>query len=88
MVDYERCGILAADVTHPELDTYPLGRKRVVVQLQCGTMYSVIRMGGMITPPGVWEAALLDSAGDWMGVEPRYYTINELFDTFKEHAQS
>lgn len=87
-MDYERHGIVGAIVTHNECDNVLLRRKRIVVQLQCGTMYSVIRMGGMITPPGVWEAALLDSAGDWMGVEPRFYTINELFDTFKEHAQS
>jgi len=88
VMDYEKCGIMAADVTHTggENDT-PWERKRIVIQLRCGTMYSVIRIAGS-TPAGYWEAAHLDPTGDWMGEEPGHYTINELFNTFKGHAQS
>jgi len=87
VMDYENCGIVAALVTHTEGDDLPLQRKRIVIQLRCGTMYSVIRIAG-ITPSGFWEAAHLDPTGDWMGEEPEYYTINQLFNVFKEHAQA
>jgi len=86
VVDYEKCGIMAADVTHTEWGNSTLRRKRIVIQLRCGTMYSVIRIAGS-TPAGYWEAAHLDPTGDWVGGEPEYYTTPELFDIFKRHAQ-
>jgi hypothetical protein len=78
VMDYERCGIMAADVTHTggENDT-PWERKRIVIQLRCSTMYSVIRIVES-TPAGYWV---------WVGDEPKYYTTPELFDIFKRHAQ-
>jgi hypothetical protein len=87
VLDYELYGIVAADVTHTEWGDSTLRRKRIVIQLRCGTMYSVIRIAG-ITPSGFWEAAHLDSTGDWIGEEPDHYTINQLFNVFKEHAQA
>jgi len=87
VMDYENCGIVAALVTHTEGDYFPLQRTRIVIQLRCGTMYSVIRMAG-ITPTGYWEAARLTPTGDWEGDEPEHYTIHRLFETFKRHAQS
>ena len=87
VMDYERCGIVAADVTHTEWGDSTLRRKRIVIKLRCGTMYSVIRIAG-ITPSGLWEAAHLDPTGDWIGEEPDHYTINQLFNVFKEHAQA
>ena len=85
VMDYERCGIVAADVTHTGGDTR-WERRRIVIQLRCSNMYSVIRIVGS-TPPGYWEAAHLDPTGDWVGEEPEYYTTPELFDIFKRHAQ-
>jgi hypothetical protein len=87
MVDYEKCGIVAANVTHTggENDT-PWERKRIVIQLRCGTKYSVIRMAG-ITPPGVWDVSHLDPTGYWVCEEPFCQTTPDLFDTFKAHAK-
>jgi hypothetical protein len=87
VVDYERCGIVAANVTHTggENDT-PWERKRIVIQLRCGTKYSVIRMGG-VTPPGCWNTARLNSTGCWAGEDIDHYTTHQLFDTFKAHAK-
>lgn len=83
VMDYERYGIVAADVTHTAEAYFP----RIVIQLRCGTMCSVIRIAG-ITPSGYWEAAHLDPTGDYRGEEPDHYTINQLFNIFKEHAQA
>lgn len=83
VMDYERYGIVAAVVTHTAEDCFP----RIVIQLRCGTVYSVIRIAG-ITSSGYWEAAHLDPTGDYRGEEPDHYTINQLFNIFKEHAQA
>jgi hypothetical protein len=87
VMGYEECGIVAAQLTHTGEDDVPLQWKRIVIQLRCGTMYSVIRMDG-ITPPGCWKAARLTQTGDWVGEEPEHYTTYQLFETFKRHAQS
>lgn len=87
VMDYERYGIVAADVTHTAEDDSPWHRIRIVIQLRCDTMYSVIRIAG-ITPPGCWEAARLTQTGDWLGEKPEHYTTCQLFETFKRHDQS
>lgn len=87
VMDYERCGIVSAMVTHTEDEgilSNLLKRKRVVIQLCCGTLYSVIRL--WTTPPGLWEACELDTTGNELIGEPVYYTTSKLFDIFSRHA--
>jgi hypothetical protein len=82
VLDYERYGVVGAMVTHTEDEgvlSSLLKRKRVVVQLRCGTLYSVIRLG-------LWEACELDTTGNELIGSRGYYTTSELFDLFSRHA--
>ena len=87
VMDYDRYGVVGAMVTHTGDEgvlSSLLKRKRVVVQLRCGTLYSVIRLG--TTPDGVWEACELDTTGNELLGDPDYYTTDQLFDLFSRHA--
>jgi hypothetical protein len=81
VMDYEGCGIVAATAD----DDYTLQRTRIVIRLQCGTVYGVSRWSG--TSPGFWEVAHLDPTGYWVCEEPFRQTTPDLFDTFRRHAQ-
>jgi hypothetical protein len=87
VLGYDRYGVVGAMVTHQKDEgvlSNLLKQKRVVVQLCCGTLYSVIRLG--TTPAGLWEACELDTTGNGLIGDPGYYTTPELFETFSRHA--
>jgi hypothetical protein len=87
VLGYDRCGVVGAMVTHQEGEgvlSSLLKRKRIVLELWDGTLYSVIRLG--TTPAGLWEACELDTTGNELIGDPGYYTTPELFDTFSRHA--
>ena len=75
VMDYEKCGIVAADVT----DSGP-SYKRIVIRLQHGIIYDVIR----VFHSPVWEVYnISEDLGGQLKVE--LHTTRQLFNTFKRH---
>ena len=59
-----------------------MGGKRIVVSTVSNAIYSVVRLE--FTPPMEWEAVQVTEDGKDLIGEPEHYTIDELFEMFRD----
>jgi hypothetical protein len=75
--NYKSYGVLSA-----EGFSQLMGWKRVVIRTIRNTTYSVVRLE--FTPPMEWEAVRITDDGEELIGDPEHYTIEELFELFRD----
>ena len=65
VMDYESCGIVAADIRSDIPNSFLASSKRILITLRCGTVYSVGR--NRYQRPGEWQLTRVHPGEKWGG---------------------